>query len=456
MNQQFSATLKSAPQFKVSLKRNLFDAALAAGTPIPGPEGPQGVPGPQGPAGADGTDGAPGVAGPAGADGSQGPAGPQGPAGDAGVQGAPGATGSQGPKGDQGIQGQAGPAGSQGVAGATGPQGLPLAVQDEGAPLPQRSYLDFAGAGVTATDDSANNRTVVTVPAPPVSSIFTRTGDVVAATGDYSVAQITGAMADPLTTKGDLIARSTVTTRLPIGSNTQVLTVDTTAATAVKWAAPTPLTTKGDLCVFAAAVVRHPVGANGQVLVADSAQANGVRWGGGGLVLLEEHTASASASLTFTTSISSVFDEYMIEFINVRPVTDEDNLWMRMSTNGGSSYDAGANYGWAHINWRSTTSLAAGLESAATKMQITDAGVDSGAATSSGVLGSIRLTNPASPTMWKYCVGKLYAFGASGFHIGTEHIGSYQVVTPVNAFQFLYAAGNIASGTIRVYGFTKT
>jgi hypothetical protein len=41
-------------------------------------------------------------------------------------------------------------------------------IQDEGAALPARTSLNFTGAGVTATDDSANGRTNVTV-APPAT-----------------------------------------------------------------------------------------------------------------------------------------------------------------------------------------------------------------------------------------------------------------------------------------------
>ena len=75
--------------------------------------------------------------------------GPPGPPGAAStVPGPPGATGPAGP------------------AGATGPQGPPGAgtIQDEGVARPQRSIVNFVGAGVTATDDSANSRTVITIP----------------------------------------------------------------------------------------------------------------------------------------------------------------------------------------------------------------------------------------------------------------------------------------------------
>ena len=36
-------------------------------------------------------------------------------------------------------------------------------IEDEGVPLTQRSNLNFAGSGVTVTDDSENDRTVVTI-----------------------------------------------------------------------------------------------------------------------------------------------------------------------------------------------------------------------------------------------------------------------------------------------------
>jgi hypothetical protein len=111
------------------------------------------------------------------------------------------------------------------------------------------------------------------------------------ATHDYVNVTITAAggasgMADPTTTKGDVIVRdASAPNRLGVGADGQVLTADSTQALGVKWAAASgggmldPTTTKGDLIVHGTTTTRLAVGTNNQVLIADSTQTLGVKWG---------------------------------------------------------------------------------------------------------------------------------------------------------------------------------
>jgi len=72
-----------------------------------------------------------------------------------------------------------------------------------------------------------------------VSSVFGRTGDIIAQAGDYTVDMITGAMADPLIATGDLLVRGPAdTTRLPVGADDQVLIADSSNLLGVRWATP--------------------------------------------------------------------------------------------------------------------------------------------------------------------------------------------------------------------------
>lgn len=90
-------------------------------------------------------------------------------------------------------------------------------VQDNGTNKTQRGKLNFVpGSNVTLTitDDSVNDRTNVQIAA-------------------------TSSGSSPLTTKGDLFGYDTAAARIPVGSNGQVLTADSTQAAGIKWTTPT-------------------------------------------------------------------------------------------------------------------------------------------------------------------------------------------------------------------------
>ena len=174
---------------------------------------------------------------------------------------------------------------------------------------------------------------------------------------------------------------------------------------------------------------------------------------GGALVLLEQHTASSSATLDFTTAISSAYDDYQIEFLNVLPATNSDRLVLRFSTNGGSTFIA-TGYIWQHLfvyganvnGWESSTA---------------DTGVAIGgnnvANTGAGICGTLRLYNPlAAGTTLKSCTMDTTRSHATVGLVHDGMSGGNLSVGAINALRFLFAAGNIASGTIRVYGIAKS
>lgn len=171
-----------------------------------------------------------------------------------------------------------------------------------------------------------------------------------------------------------------------------------------------------------------------------------------GLVLLEQHTASASASLDFTTSISATYDEYMIEFVNVVPATNAQTFEMKVSTDGGSTWVGGTAYTTSRLYWGQGDTVT-GVATASAAYFALAGSVQTTANYS--VNGSIKLFNPGG-SAYKFISGQTLSASASGSNLYIWNLsGAYADTTAVNAFQFLFASGNIASGTIRVYGVAK-
>ncbi len=172
---------------------------------------------------------------------------------------------------------------------------------------------------------------------------------------------------------------------------------------------------------------------------------------GGGLVLLEQHTASTSSSLDFTTAISSTYDEYLIEFKSVLPTTNAVNLLMRMNT--GSGFDSGANYSYVDFRWN-TGAVAAGGNTGQTAIALNNP-IDGIANTAAwGYCGTMKLfRGDGSTTFARTIVDGSLLTGSTREAITSR--GAYEVTTPITQFQFLMSSGTIASGIIRCYGVAK-
>ena len=118
--------------------------------------------------------------------------------------------------------------------------------------------------------------------------------------GDVTV---TNSMATAMTTKGDLVPAtgSGAFARLGVGTNNQVLTADSTAATGIKWAAvpsSSPLTTKGDLFTYNTADARLAIGADYGFLQALASASTGNQWNSGAWTSYTPTVTAEAGSIT--------------------------------------------------------------------------------------------------------------------------------------------------------------
>lgn len=175
---------------------------------------------------------------------------------------------------------------------------------------------------------------------------------------------------------------------------------------------------------------------------------------GASLSLLEQHTASNSTTLDFTTCISSTYDEYRFELINVMPATNATALWMRMGTGAGPTIDTGANYSWESTVITGAASAITGT-SGATKIQFHYTTHQSNSA-SWGIVGHFNLYSPGSASMFKQIHGQMHSSSSDPLRARWDFAGAYESATAVTGVQFLMSSGNITSGTIRCYGIAKS
>jgi hypothetical protein len=178
----------------------------------------------------------------------------------------------------------------------------------------------------------------------------------------------------------------------------------------------------------------------------------------GGMVLLSSQTASASASISFTTGIDSTYKEYQFYFINIHPATDNTSFQFNMSTDGGSNYNVTktttffrAYHGdqppeYETLTYETGQDLA---QSTAFQNLIFALGNDNDEAGS----GVLKIFNPSSTTYVKHFISRgvanIFAFDESD----DQYCAGYgNTTSAVNAVRFQMSSGNIDDGTILMYG----
>jgi hypothetical protein len=176
----------------------------------------------------------------------------------------------------------------------------------------------------------------------------------------------------------------------------------------------------------------------------------------GNMVLISSQTASASASISFTTGINSTYKEYVFYFINMHPATDNVKFEFNMSTDGGSNYNIAkttTTFEAYHKEDGSTSAVTyqgGGDLAQGTGFQELLDGVGNG--NDESATGTLTLFNPSSTTYVKHFISTMNMYNAGDFSINDFIAGYGNTTSAVNAIQFKMSSGNIDDGTILMYG----
>ena len=184
---------------------------------------------------------------------------------------------------------------------------------------------------------------------------------------------------------------------------------------------------------------------------------------GGPLVLLGTQTASDSASLAFTSGLTSTYNTYLFRFNNIVAATDGAYFTFQTSTDGGSNYtvtitssffeaynkEDDTSYGLTDVdaNMQGQGNLYQYLNDALEGVsQHADATLD----------GELHLFDVSSTTYIKNFYTRTNAMvqlGASAPGSVDAYVGGYfNTTSAIDAISFKMSSGNITVGTIKMYG----
>ena len=181
---------------------------------------------------------------------------------------------------------------------------------------------------------------------------------------------------------------------------------------------------------------------------------------GGTLILLSTQTASASATISFTTGLDSTYDEYQFKFINIHPENDDINFQFNMSTDSGSNYNVTktTTYFRAYHNEADTLTtleyVSSGDLAQSTNFANLINGIGNGADESNS--GTLTLFNPSSTTYVKHFISNCASYRHNDFSENWYSAGYGNTTSAINAIQFKMSSGNIDDGIIKLYGVKKS
>jgi hypothetical protein len=172
---------------------------------------------------------------------------------------------------------------------------------------------------------------------------------------------------------------------------------------------------------------------------------------GGGLVFLERHAASASASLDFTAFVSATYDKYLIVGESLLAATSTADLELQIGTGGGPTWNTtSGDYGCFAVGMDSTG--VAFTDTSSLWRPLKSMG------NSTALVGNFQLiiTGLENTARRKDVFGIVSYYNSTPRGIIANFSGTCVPTTAVTGLRFIMSSGNITSGSITIYGLTNS
>ena len=192
---------------------------------------------------------------------------------------------------------------------------------------------------------------------------------------------------------------------------------------------------------------------NGTTIFDNGSMASGF---GGSLNFISKATASASASIEFTSGIDSTYKEYVFYFVNMHPATDGAEFQFQTSTDSGSNYNTtvtSTHFDAYHEenDGSPTLTYLTGFDQAQGTGFETIAR-DIGSDNDQSASGYLHIFNPSSTTFVKHFMSKFNFSGNNDFTGNSFHAGYFNTTSAIDAIKFEMSSGNIDAGEILLFG----
>ena len=191
---------------------------------------------------------------------------------------------------------------------------------------------------------------------------------------------------------------------------------------------------------------------NGTTIFDNGSMASGF---GGSLNFISKQTASASASIEFTSGIDSTYKEYIFYFVNMHPQNDGYHFNINFR-DGGSLYDA----------IKTTTYIESSHDEAdtynfisyvgaydlaqSTADQYISYGIGNGSDESTS--GYLHLFNPSSTTYVKHFISNINGYNYGNGSTQNLVAGYCNTTSAIDGVQFKMSSGNIDAGETLLFG----